>query len=163
MSAEVPAVWPDRSITLWEDAPPGSPRGTPREALGSILIASADEKSVTAHPGETYEVPLLILSASRRLATEHQPGAILEMRNIEYRLDCQPQASGTVRVGVFTGPYEIYSGCSGAKALLVQAELRPSDGQVVIGLNARLASTADVLALEHGLRSLRIEADGILR
>jgi hypothetical protein len=163
MLAEVPASWPDTSITLWRDFPPGPSTGAIEEELGTILIASANEAAINEAPGKTYDVPLLILSASRRLAGEHPPGEILAMRDINYGLECELQATGVIAVAEYVGPYEVYADCGGAKALVVQVELRSHDGSHLVGVNSRIASAADVLALEHGLRTMRIEPAKLLR
>jgi hypothetical protein len=163
MSAELPADWPDRSITPWSDLLPGAPEGSSRQPLGTFLLASTDEAAIFADPDGTYDVPLVILSASKRLASDYPVGVILEMRDVEYRFDCELVTEGVLAVGDYVGPYEIYGNCIDAKALVVQAELRSLDGSHLVGVNARLASDRDVRALEHALQTMRIDPSELPR
>jgi hypothetical protein len=163
MLAEVPKVWPDRTIDLWSDTPPDAPSDAPMEELGTILIATPNEKGLFEPGPEAYEIPMFIVSASRFLAADFRAGAILDMRNVSLGLRCDKEGSGPMTLGDYAGRYEVFARCAGSTAMSVQVELMAGDGSHVVGVTARIASSADIAAFDRGLRTLRIEVDRLLR
>lgn len=163
MAAEVPKAWPDRAIDLWRDLPPDATASAVDEELGSILFASADEEALFVPGNEAYRVPTFIASASRRIASDFRQGSILDMRNITYGLRCTLEQTGAVEWEGYSGRYEIFAECGESSAMTIQVESIADDGSHVLGLTARVATSADIAAFERGVRTLRIEADRLLR
>ena len=85
------------------------------------------------------------------------------MRNASLGLRCDKEGSGLMTLGEYTGRYEIFARCAGSTAMSVQVELMAGDQSHVVGVVARMASSADIGALDRGLRTLRIEEDRLLR
>lgn len=161
--AEMPKAWPTRLIDLWSDVPPDAPSGGEREPLGSILFATTDEPGLFTGTPEAYRIEMLIVSASRSLATDFRPGSILDMRNATLGLDCDKEASGPIEVAGYRGLYEIFSRCGDSTPMTVQLELMADDESHVTAITARIVSLADIDALRHGIDTLRVEPDRLLR
>ena len=104
---------------------------------------------------------MLIISASRRLAVETDEGDVLGMRSVEFSIDCRLIRDGRLGVPGYAGPYRIHERCGREPMLLVGIELRDPESSHLVSVLARVASTADIAALEHLLETFEIEAQGL--
>ena len=138
ITMEVPVEWSDIDGSVWEDE---------GEVVGAAIVASGDLDAFN----NSYSVPGVIFVASASMVEMGTAGELLDI--FSFSDDCIFEGRYDYEDALYSGYYDIYSGCDGTDVILVVVAALPEDGSFATLLVLQAVTDADLDAVDHILNT----------
>ena len=135
---EIPAEWNNVDGSVWEDED---------GVMGAAIVASSDLDAFN----EGYTVPGVVFMASASMAEMGDASDLLD--TLDFSDDCLYEGRETYDDSLYSGYYDLYSGCAGTDTILVVVAALPPDGSYATLLAVQAISDADLDAIDHILNT----------
>ena len=115
--------------------------------MGAAIVASSDLDAFN----EGYTVPGVVFMASASMAEMGEASDLLD--TLDFSDDCLYEGRETYEDALYSGYYDLYSGCGGTDTILVVVAALPEDGSFATLLAVQAISDADLDAIDHILNT----------
>jgi serine protease Do len=144
---EVPTSWDDVDGSAWS---------RDEEDVGVSITASSDAKAFL----DGYGTPGVFYGASRMLAEQYDPAALLDELKGDFGVDgCTFEDRYDYKDPFYAGKYEVYKDCGDEKATIIALAATPDDSSYITFLLMQAVSEEDLAALDHVIDTFQTQGD----
>jgi serine protease Do len=140
----------------WNDVD-GSPWEVEGEVVGATIAGSSDLESFF----DSVSTPGVFFGASRKLAQKYEDNLDELIGSLSQQVpgDCTPEGRYNYNDPLYTGLFNLFTGCDEDGAVVIVVAATPEDQSFVILVGVQAVSEADLNAADHILDTFRIIGD----
>ncbi|MCB9443973.1 MAG: trypsin-like peptidase domain-containing protein [Ardenticatenaceae bacterium] len=138
LTLEVPTAWSDVNGGPWE---------VDGQAIGQQLSAAPSLDGYY----NSWNTPGVVFAVSTDIAATYTEEELLD--NIDFSSECTYDSRNDYADELYTGYYDIWTGCGGSDTLFIVIATEPASGSQTLLVQVQVVTDADLDALDHILAS----------